>query len=309
MPPTPLRSFSVEGKTVKLGRVRPPTPRLTLKLSRYTGVGLPPPPASLDYYSKVKVWPMYANQRLGCCVASTVGHMLGCWSALGIGSEVLFTDEQIVAFYSAVGGYDPRYPWTDQGLVIADALTYACRPDSLLDAGSTRAFVEVDVGESLMRLLSACDIFGGLHVGINLPLSAQRQTGPGKVWDVGTGRDYQPGSWGGHSVPIVGFDQATKRVKMVTWGDLQDASFAFVQRYVDEAFALVDTNWIAADRPTPHGVDLAGILANFAELGGGIVPIPVPPPPPPPPVPPAGSIIAIDLGAKQIVAPPGWRLL
>src|SRR5437867_3992753 len=61
---------------------------------------------------------------------------------------------------------------------------------------------------------AAAWLFGGLYIGLSLPLSARRQD----VWDW-TGSlsgDSKPGSWGGHAVDVVGFDAAGLTV--VTWG-------------------------------------------------------------------------------------------
>ena len=47
-------------------------------------------------------------------------------------------------------------------------------------------------------------LFGGAYIGVELPISAQRQ----EVWDVpaNPGPDDEPGSWGGHAVYLVGYD-------------------------------------------------------------------------------------------------------
>jgi len=47
-------------------------------------------------------------------------------------------------------------------------------------------------------------LFGGAYIGVELPISAQRQD----VWDVpaNPGPDDEPGSWGGHAVYLVGYD-------------------------------------------------------------------------------------------------------
>src|SRR5205814_2270011 len=122
-----IAATSVNGITVKLGRVMPAVPRLVPKLAAFLRGQLPDPPPVVDFYSGVPSWPMYANDRLGDCVVATIAHMEGLWTALGSPPEKLYTDEEVIAFYSAVGGYDPHRPNTDRGLVIADALAYSCR--------------------------------------------------------------------------------------------------------------------------------------------------------------------------------------
>ena len=59
-----------------------------------------------------------------------------------------------------------------------------------------------------------------------------------KPWDVVPGRGSSRGSWGGHYVYVPGY---TRRGPVcVTWGRKQQLSWAFVDRYADEAYAIVD---------------------------------------------------------------------
>ena len=72
------------------------------------------------------------------------------------------------------------------------------------------------------------------------PLRAQDQ----HVWDW-TGRldgPDAPGSWGGHAVDVVGYDDAGLTV--VTWGALQRLTWAFWDRYCDEGWCIVSTDFL-----------------------------------------------------------------
>jgi hypothetical protein len=155
-------------------------------------------------------------------------------------------------------------------------------------------------------------VFGGLDLGINLPAAWQNATGPGKVWGVGPNQSGQwsPGSWGGHSVPVVAYD--AEGLTVVTWGAEQRMTWAALSRYADEAWVCASWDWCVSGT-TPAGIDKDAFVSAFGDLGGGpLGPDPTPPGPPPPPSPPppppgpvAGEIM-IDLTQHRVSLPPGW---
>jgi hypothetical protein len=110
------------------------------------------------------------------------------------------------------------------------------------------------------RLLrTAAWLFGGLYIGLQLPLSAQRHG----TWDWGgalTGPD-RPGSWGGHAVDVVGYSPGSLTV--VTWGRLQDMTWAFWDRYCDEAYCILSRDFLDGDR-APNGFDVEALRADLA---------------------------------------------
>jgi hypothetical protein len=110
------------------------------------------------------------------------------------------------------------------------------------------------------RLLrTAAWLFGGLYIGLQLPLSAQRQG----TWDCGgalTGPD-RPGSWGGHAVDVVRYSPGSLTV--VTWGRLQDMTWSFWDRYCDEAYCILSRDFLDGDR-APNGFDVEALRADLA---------------------------------------------
>ena len=75
-----------------------------------------------------------------------------------------------------------------------------------------------------------------------------------------------PQVWGGHSVPIVGYDE--KQLYVVTWGAIQPMTWAALAKYSDEAYADLDPNWYATDGRTPTGLDLTALQADLAAVAG-----------------------------------------
>jgi hypothetical protein len=220
----------------------------TLLFETYATPALPPAPASLSWAGKVSAWPMMANDRIGDCTCASAGHLIECWTA-NAGKPVTPTDHQIVAAYAAVTGYDPKTGANDNGAVLLDVLNYWRKHG--IAGHRISAYVQV---KSHVR--DAVNLFGGCYAGLRLPVSAQNQ----KVWSVVSGPDSAPGSWGGHAVPIVAYDQ--KGLTVVTWGQLKRMTWKFWYMYGDEAFAVLSPDWLN-NQVSPEGFDLAALTTDL----------------------------------------------
>ena len=240
---------------MKLGRKAIKTDTRTLRLAQYLTPGLPAAPAAVDWTKGIKDFGMMLNSDLGDCTIAALGHAVQIWSA-NIGTETTVADTDILAAYEKWDGYNPSDPSTDQGGVELDVLTDFKR-DGL--AGHTLlAFADPAV-LNLGEVRQAINLFGGVYIGVSLPVSAQTQD----VWDVVSGADGEPGSWGGHAVFVCGYDQSG--FTCITWGQLKKMTVGFWQTYIDEAHALLGTDWIGA-KGSPNGFDLAQLRADLAQL-------------------------------------------
>src|SRR6185312_120177 len=110
--------------------------------------------------------------------------------------EVTPSDDDIVGAYSAITGYTPSRPETDQGAVELDVLAYWQRTG--IAGHQIGAYASLDV-LSMDHVRCAVNLFGGVYIGAALPLSAQSQT----VWDVVDGPSGESGTWGGHAMAVV----------------------------------------------------------------------------------------------------------
>ena len=83
-------------------------------------------------------------------------------------------------------------------------------------------------------------IFGdvGIGIGLQLPKDAQTQIQTGQPWDVTSGPGSKLGSWGGHYVYIPGY--TPDGPVCVTWGRKQQMTWAWLDKYCDEAYAIFD---------------------------------------------------------------------
>ncbi len=239
----------------KLGKLPVRTDLRTLLLASYVDPkALPPPPAALDLATAVHGWPMYANDRLGDCTCAAAGHMIEAWTAAGRGHAVEVSEPSVVKAFEAVKVVDPQTG--EEGAVELDVLKY------WRSTGIARhkigAFARVSVHDHRLVRTGAY-LFEGLYIGLQLPETAQSQT----VWDWthSLSGPAQPGSWGGHAVDVVRYDDRT--VTVVTWGALKQMTWAFWDRYVDEAYCLLSNDFLEAGK-APNGLDLAALKSDLA---------------------------------------------
>jgi hypothetical protein len=220
-----------------------------------------PYPVAADWGSKVKAWPMLANDQVGDCTCAAVFHMIQCWCANN-GQIYTPTDGDALALYSIVGGY----PQKDDGAVETDVLNYwvshgipGC---NTIDEPLYCTLTPGDMDE----LRYATANFGGAYIGLALPLTAQFQNAVGGVWDVVQSTRAgaaDPGSWGGHAVNVVGYDDTG--VDLVTWGAVQRATWAFMQKYCDEAYGVVSEEWLADSGLSPTGLNMAALREDMGD--------------------------------------------
>lgn len=242
-----------------LGKQPPRHDPRTLKLARYlsTTAPLPPAPPSRDWSSAAAPnWGMLGNDALGDCTCAAAGHLIQTWTA-NHGREITPTDLEIVAAYSAITGYSPALPSSDQGAVEIDVLNH-WRTDGIA-GNKIGAYAWVDpANKSLVE--AGINLCGGVYCGAALSVSAQSQT----VWDVTDGPEAVPGSWGGHAMAVVGYNATG--VVLVTWGAIKIATWAWWLAYVDEAYAILDDAWVNGSTPSPNGFDLAALQTDLGAL-------------------------------------------
>jgi hypothetical protein len=240
---------------VKLGKLPVRTDVRTLPLARYVDrAKLPPAPPDLDLASAVHDWPMYANDRIGDCTTAAAAHMIEAWTAPTRGTAVEVTEHAVLDAFDHVKQVDPLTG--EEGAVELDVLNYWRKHG--IGGHRIGAFARVSTSDhGLVR--DAAYLFGGLYIGLALPLSAQHQT----VWDWTHRLDgpARPGSWGGHAVDVVGYDGHVLTV--VTWGRLQEVTWSFWDRYVDEAYALLSVDFVDEAGRAPNGFDLAALKADL----------------------------------------------
>lgn len=86
------------------------------------------------------------------------------------------------------------------------------------------------------QLRTALYLLNGIQFGLALPVAVQGKS----AWNYNgeTGGDWEPGSWGGHAVYVTGYD--AHGMTILTWGYKVKLNWAFIDKYCDEAWAIVD---------------------------------------------------------------------
>lgn len=260
----------------------PGRPRVMLTDALRAGVG----PAAVNYGSALPTIGMHLNDEWGCCVEAADANCVEQQSFFGQGTETVVPDTDVLIAYEAVGGFNPNAgppgsnP-TDQGSLIPDGLQY------LKLTGMTgvkiAGYGQIDVSVTA-KLQTAVYEFGGISIGINLPNSAIQQFNANQPWDVVAN---DGGNAGGHCVYVCGYD--ANGFLLWTWDKLWHMSYAFWDKYVEEAWGIVSQMWVSAiTGKDPEGVDLVTLGQEFlAVTGQNPFPAPSPEPPAPVPAPPS----------------------
>ena len=205
-------------------RVGPADAR-NLQASRVLNLAaLPKPPAAwLRISQRVKVWPVYANDRLNDCTTAAVGHKI--MAATGWAGHLhVPTQKSIVDLYWATGKQDNgRFP--------NDVLNAWRHSTGDLGAHKPEAYVAVDV-DNLAMLREAVYLFAGAYFCANLPANLKTQLAAGKTtWRYVPGAGSAPGSWDGHAFDAVGYYE-NGDWDIRSWGKRFRMTKRFMQEYV-----------------------------------------------------------------------------
>lgn len=241
----------------KLGRAPARHDKRTLHLANYL-TALPAFPDHLDAPAGLTLGVM-KNDELGDCTAAAKGHLVQVWTARN-GSEQIISDDDVVAFYSASTGYDPADPSTDQG----GNMVEVCNAFRSIGIGGHKAaaFVALEP-KNRDHIKASCFLFGGVDLGVSLPISAQSQA----VWSMaisGQQGDASPGSWGGHDVPIVAYNAIGP--VCITWGGYKQMTWAWFDGYTDESYAILSADWAQSGKVAPSGFALDALLADLQAV-------------------------------------------
>ena len=247
----------VDHSKMKLGRKAIKTDSRTLALGDYLKRGLPAPPPKADWTKGIARWGTMLNDTLGDCTIAGAAHAVQVWSA-NAGKRKTVPNATIEKYYQEWDGYVRGKPGTDTGGVELDVLNHWQKQGF---AGNKLLAFADPKAASLVEIRQSIALFGGVYVGLALPLTAQTQ----KVWDVApkAAAKAKAGSWGGHSVFVPKYDE--KGFTCITWGGLKTMTLAFWKKYCDEAHTLFGKDWLAA-KGSPAGFDKAQLEADLKAI-------------------------------------------
>ena len=255
---------------LKLGKLPFKPDERDLKLARYIDkTVLPTPPESTNDYEAFTDWGMFLNDQIGDCAIAGPIHMLMLWLTQG-GKKPEFVDQNALETYEAISGYVPGDEDTDVGCQLRDVLKY-WKNVGIPDAQGVRhkigAFVQLNLKDH-EEVKVAQYLFSALDIGFLVPAYAMTQFQEGKPWDVQTKNNKIKG---GHCVIPTAYG-AIKILKItkeglwvITWGKAQFMTWKFWDKYVDEAWVILDTEFLKNGK-SPDGFDLKTLQADLKAI-------------------------------------------
>lgn len=211
---------------------------------------------------------MFCNDQLGDCAIAGSIEEIRLANALR-GATVNFTDETAVENYSAITGYVPGDPATDQGTDVHELYDYR-QNTGLVDADGQRhkivAYAGLTPGD-FDELLIALSLFpSGVGIGIQVPDYCDAQFDAGQPWHLIPGRHRIEG---GHYIPVVDAASRTE-AGLFTWGGHGGITASFYATYNTVA-AVALTEEMFTSGVSPTGVDFDRLAADLNLLNTGPV--------------------------------------
>jgi hypothetical protein len=250
----------------KLGKKRATHDHRDLLFADFaTFANLPKVPASFGYGRAVTDWGMLGNDQYGDCVFAGSGHetMLFAETTHGVSGMPRFDDQSVLSDYSAVTGFTPDDPDTDQGTYVREALDYR-RKTGVTDATGQRhkiaGYVALEPG-NWEQLMQAAYIGLAVGIGIEFPESAMTQFNHQQMWSVVAGAQIE----GGHYVPVTG-RTSLDNIGVITWGRRQGMTRAFYTKYCDEAWGLVPLDGLKSTGKNVRGFDTEALTHALEHL-------------------------------------------
>jgi|SRR5215469_14797065 len=228
----------------------------TLRFKDYVTPQLAPPPPTFNVLTRVYVnlktndpttlFPMDGNDTLSDCTIAALAHATTTFNGL-LGTKNIMARTDVVKLYTQLTGGQ------DSGLPELDVLNY-WRKHSV-DSEKILAYVAIDP-KNHTNIQQAIRLFGGVYLGFQVQQDCQKDFQARKPWSPGTlTRD-------GHAVVAIAYDETG--VTVLTWGNTQQATWAWWDECVDEAYALLPQQ--AKDPKFAPGFNCAQLQKDLATV-------------------------------------------
>lgn len=238
----------------KLGKLPAVKNSVSFRLRDYLALSkLPQAPVTGGHQDLITEHNMFDNDHYGDCVCAEAGHTTIQFNKEA-GKTVNISTDNVLAMYTALTGFNPKDPNTDQGTDMALAAKWR-QKTGLADMSDARhtiaAYLAVTPG-NIEELKQAIYLFGCVGIGWELPNSAQEQFQEDEPWSVVPGAEIE----GGHDTGAVGYDE--NYLYVITWGLVQRVTWEFFSRYMDEGIVYF------SDEMLENGKSLEGF--NVTQL-------------------------------------------
>jgi hypothetical protein len=298
-------------RTVVIGGMKLPSPHAPmLRLSSYLDKGtLPPMIQTVDWSAPAMsvIENVEGNDSLGDCVLAEEAHFIGVVTG-NAGTLYSYTQAQTIAAYSAITGYNPANPSSDQGTDPTVCMNYFTQ-NPYADGSKLDGWVSVDA-TSVPEVQFAIGALGNLKIWLSLPdvYINPFPSSNGFVWDVATPNPSQGhciGSPAYNSPRIVGSN--SNGVQIMTWGLIGTMTWSGLARLcaplAGGGLAVrLTRDWMnKANGNTPAGFAYADLVSDVNKFFNSNISAPpaIAPPKPPLPTPaPAGSTVTLGLAQE-----------
>jgi hypothetical protein len=241
----------------RFGKHPPKKDYRTLRFTSYATAALAAPPASINTLTRVyknlkttdptKLFPMDGNDTLGDCTIAGLAHAITTYRGLISSKKVIMAKTAVVKLYMHLTG------GVDSGLNELDVLNYW--QSNVVDGDKIMAYISVDP-KNHTHVQQAIQLFGGVYIGFQVQQNCVQEFDAHQPWTPG------PLTNDGHAVFAVGYDATG--VTVLTWGNTQQATWAWWDECVDEAYAILPPE--AATAGFAPGFDIAQLQTDLAAV-------------------------------------------
>lgn len=208
---------------------------------------------------------MYLNDQLGdCAIAGSIEEVRLANAIRGV--TVNFTDTEALKNYSAITGYNPDDPDSDQGTDVHQLYQWR-QSTGLVDADG--AYHKI-VGYAGLtpgdwdELLIALSLFQMVGIGIKVPSYCEEQFEEGQAWHLEHGLQHIEG---GHYIPVVNAPN-DKQAGLFTWGGNGGITQAFYEKMNTVAVVALTEEMFATGST---GVDFESLSNDLPSFNTGPV--------------------------------------
>jgi hypothetical protein len=243
---------------VRFGKHPPRSDYRTLRFKDYVTSKLAAPPASFNVLTQVykelkvsdptKLFPMDGNDTLGDCTCAGMAHAITVYNGLVAKKEIMSKQAVEKVYFQLTGG-------VDSGLDELNVLNYW--QSHKVGSDQILAFVKLDP-KNHTHVELAIQIFGGVYLGFQVQQNCIQEFDNHQPWTPG------PLTNDGHAVYAVAYDASG--VTVLTWGNTQQATWAWWDECVDEAYAILPPE--AKSASFAPGYNLAQLQQDLSAVAG-----------------------------------------
>jgi hypothetical protein len=234
----------------RFGKYPPKVDYRTLRFKNYLTAAIAAPPDAYNVlttsvYPKLKItdptklFPIDGNDTLGDCTVAALAHAETIYDGM-IGKHKVMQKTAVVKLYMHLTG------GVDSGLNELDVLNFWRQ--NPVSADKIVNYVKIDP-KNHTHIQLGIQLFGGVYLGFQVQQNCAQEFDAHQPWTPG------PLTNDGHAVYAVAYDKTG--VTVLTWGNTQQATWAWWDECVDEAYAIL-----------PPEAEKSGFAKgfNFAQL-------------------------------------------